>query len=335
MEMDKNILAENADFSCEFCGSTFTLKKNLVQHIKINKKCIARRPKITISCIWCNQSFITKEEREKHYKKCSENKEQIYAMVLERMEEKNKIIEDKDKQIKDLQEKLFKLANKPTTTTTNVNTLNNVKLVCGKPLDFTVKSLLAKMRKTLTMQHILLGKKGLIKWLLESGCTNPEGKISIQTTDKNRISMRYEHIDGKTRQISGTSFKVTIGKVFRLYKKTKEIKDQINSDCARESNWSRVIDHDEFFNVENGFIRKIVSETYVGHPSNCIIAEDLIDDDDEEYEEEDIEDEDDDLKIEVINEKEKRLQEAYSKRPTKKIIRETDIFYDETPYNSD
>lgn len=347
MEKFQDILSENSSFSCEFCDSTFTLKKNLVQHIKTNKKCISRRPKITITCIWCNQSFITKEEREKHYKKCTEDKEQIHIITLERMndkdkqiikltEEKNKIIEDKDKQIKDLQDKLFKLANKPTTTN-NVNTLNNVKLVCGKPLDFSVKSLLAKMRKTLTMQHILLGRKGLVKWLLESGCTNPEGKVSIQTTDKNRISMRYVHVDGNPRQISGTSFKVTIGKVFRLYKKTKEykeIKEQIEKDCAREESLSRIIDHDEFFNVENGFIRKIVSETYVGHPSNCITEYDE-DIEDMEYTDDDIE-EDDNLKIEeVLSEREKRLQEAYERRPKKFIIKESDIFYDETPYNSD
>jgi hypothetical protein len=146
--------------------------------------------------------------------------------------------------------------------------------------------------------------------------------------------MRYIDLNETSKQISGSAFKVTVDKALRLFKKTKEygkIQDTINDDCIRTSNWSKKIDHDEFFNVESGFIRSIISQTFIHYPSNSI-NQDVTCDEDIDTDEED---EEDSVKIEVINEKEKRLQEAYAKKPTKIILRNKDIFYDDTPYNSD
>jgi hypothetical protein len=66
------------EFSCEFCNSKFALKRTLVTHIKTSKTCIASRPKIKINCIWCKSIFNTKDDLEKHHKKCEVDKNILY-----------------------------------------------------------------------------------------------------------------------------------------------------------------------------------------------------------------------------------------------------------------
>ena len=43
------------DFKCEFCKATFNIKYNYERHLKTNKKCLERRPKIEFKCIWCDE----------------------------------------------------------------------------------------------------------------------------------------------------------------------------------------------------------------------------------------------------------------------------------------
>ena len=110
------------DYECSFCSTVFNSKKTLTDHLKSSKRCLSKRPILNINCIWCNTSFITKDDLNKHYKKCSADKETIYTITLEQnrqFQEKVKLLE---KQNKDLQEKLFTIANKPTNTT-NIKTI--------------------------------------------------------------------------------------------------------------------------------------------------------------------------------------------------------------------
>jgi hypothetical protein len=98
-------------FSCEFCNSCFTLKRNLVQHLKTSKKCIQNRKDIIdISCIWCKLSFLTKEDLDKHYNKCSINKEAEHIYLIKTNElllkEKDATIERLNNIIKDLIDKI-------------------------------------------------------------------------------------------------------------------------------------------------------------------------------------------------------------------------------------
>ena len=103
-------------FNCEFCGSKFSHNYNLTKHLKTSKKCLESRPKIDIVCIWCEEVFLSKDKLEKHSSKCGINKDIAYNTVKEKNKSLEQQLEEKDKHIKDLEEKLFKLANKTSTT---------------------------------------------------------------------------------------------------------------------------------------------------------------------------------------------------------------------------
>ena len=65
--MENNVFKDNV-YSCDFCNSTFALKRTLYVHLKSSKRCIEKRPKIDLSCIWCSMKFSIKEELDKKLK---------------------------------------------------------------------------------------------------------------------------------------------------------------------------------------------------------------------------------------------------------------------------
>jgi hypothetical protein len=125
-ETEKNLKIKNKMYSCEICGSSYTQKQHLNRHMKTSQKCLSLKDiKESIKCIWCNCNFSSKQTFENHENICSVDKEIAYATLLEKYnslnETHNKYIEEKDKQIKDLQDKLFSIANKTTTTNNTYN----------------------------------------------------------------------------------------------------------------------------------------------------------------------------------------------------------------------
>ena len=79
--MENNVFKDNV-YSCDFCNSTFALKRTLYVHLKSSKRCIEKRPKIDLSCIWCSMKFSIKEELDKHYNKCESDKNFLYKEAL-------------------------------------------------------------------------------------------------------------------------------------------------------------------------------------------------------------------------------------------------------------
>jgi hypothetical protein len=96
------ILKKNNIYSCDFCDIKFSLKRTLATHLKTSKRCISKRPNIDIRCIWCNGTFITKEEIDKHYKKCEADKNILYIKLIEENKTKDIILKEKDKEIERL-----------------------------------------------------------------------------------------------------------------------------------------------------------------------------------------------------------------------------------------
>ena len=181
-----NELVKKGKIVCIFCQSTFKDKYKLQRHIQTSKKCLDNRPTTTYNCIWCSQSFILKDDLNKHYKKCECDKEQIHSELITKhnymIEEKNNQLEEKDKIIKDLQDKLYSLANKTTINNTTKN--YTVNLTCAKPFILSRKRIVNLLKTTCNEKYMLQGEIGLAKWFMDHACRNDEGKVALQTIDE-------------------------------------------------------------------------------------------------------------------------------------------------------
>ncbi len=114
------ILKKNNIYSCVFCNSTFTLKRTLASHLKTSKRCISKRPKVDISCIWCKGDFITKDELDKHYKKCNVNKEIEHIKLLEETKTKDILIKEREQNLINKDKEIERLSNIIKTLTSKI-----------------------------------------------------------------------------------------------------------------------------------------------------------------------------------------------------------------------
>ncbi len=79
VKQDENVVEDNNNqFLCRYCNSSFSLKRTLQIHIKTSKRCIEKRPKIEIKCVWCNADFISIDNLETHYRILQVYKEYLY-----------------------------------------------------------------------------------------------------------------------------------------------------------------------------------------------------------------------------------------------------------------
>jgi hypothetical protein len=255
---------------CDFCGTSFKDTSSLNRHIKTNKKCLSKRPDIKIDCVWCKEGFLSKIYLEKH--NCSANKEALYLSLSEKYNELEKqfktTLEDKDRQIKDLQEKLFLIANKPTTTNVNNNstTTYNVTLECGKPMSFSVDKMVNLLQKTCNINYVLEGETGLGKWVIDHGCRNDDGELCIQTTDKNRGVIKYIDEKDKIQRLEKEQFIDFFTKTLTKYNNTTEageIKKQI-LDMWEKYHGNETAMYIEFISPKNKFFRHVMKESHKG-----------------------------------------------------------------------
>ncbi len=252
---------------CEYCGASFKQIQHLNRHIKTNQKCLNLRGiKENIKCIWCNECFISKSQFEKHKIVCNIDKDITYAMILEKynslldkIKEKDGLLEDKDKQIKDLQDKLFTIANK--TTTTN-NTYNNVTLICGKPLSLDKNRVYEIMNRTCTPDYLLKGGEGLAIWFVDNVCKNNEGRTCIQCTDKKRKIFKYINDDDKL-EIK------TEEEIFSLMNECKARFSRESKNYKEFLNLADKFDYEESYRIygtyveyQEPFINKLIELTY-------------------------------------------------------------------------
>lgn len=253
-------IAKNGKNGCMFCQATFKDKYKLQRHIQTSKKCIENRPTITYNCIWCSQSFILKDDLNKHYKKCEENKEQIH---MDLMTKNNYMIEEKDKIIKDLQDKLYSLANKTTISNTTKNNYT-VNLTCAKPFIFSRKRIVNLLKTTCNEKYMLQGEIGTAKWFIDKACINNEGKKALQTTDRRRKILKYIDEREDIKQTTGNQLKKCMIKCLNDYRKTPQYNAIANKihDTYKEADFSKLVKADEFMRPNGKFINYVCDETY-------------------------------------------------------------------------
>ncbi len=180
-------------FKCNYCNSTFNSKKTLTFHLKSSKKCISNRP--DIKCIWCEQHFSSNIEIEKH--NCSSNKEAILLSYIEQIKIKDNTIKYQDDIIKDLHNKIYQIA------------LNNAskpskiprELKCDYPLILEYDRVFYMMKTNI--YNYINEEKGVSTWFLKKVCTNEEGNICIECTDKFRKIFKYIDDENKVKKVTG------------------------------------------------------------------------------------------------------------------------------------
>ena len=278
----------NDAYMCHFCNSYFSLKRTLNYHIKNSKRCIEQRPKVTINCIWCKGNFHTKDELDKHNKKCEVDKDILYIKILEEcktkellLKEKELLLKEKEKEIgrlnniiTDLTDK-FNISSINTTNTTNntINTTYNITLNCSKPLLLSKERIIELMDKTCEPVYIKRGQLGLADWFLNDVCRNDKCEISIECTDKNRKRFRYKDENDIPKEITGFSLIELLKECIEPFKRTpyyNQVKEQGKDENYMYQTTNIYESIKDFEKPGSKFINYLIDKTHIDS-INCLI----------------------------------------------------------------
>lgn len=171
---------------CEFCKKIYCNKYTLARH-KIS--CINRSNDINLVCLGCQ--IVCKNENffEKHITTCLKYKQ----IELE------DIIAEKDKKIKELEDKIFEIAKQPRNVTKNEsknitnNTINNTIINNMNSIDdLTVEFIREQIEVNLTLDQIFKGQKGLAEFTYKNLIYDKKSnKANLGCSDITRSSFFY------------------------------------------------------------------------------------------------------------------------------------------------
>uniref|UniRef100_A0A6C0KG73 Uncharacterized protein n=1 Tax=viral metagenome TaxID=1070528 RepID=A0A6C0KG73_9ZZZZ len=190
----------DSKYICEFCQSSFSYEKTLLNHKKLAKYCLAiqGREHILNKCSGCSKTFSTSNWLQTHQQNCVEY--QVDFQIKERLkivedekravENANKILEKENIDLKQQNDKLQqtikdlaeKAISKPTIT--NNNTINNLHIISDEHIKDQVKNL--------TIDHIKKGALGYSEYFLEYPL-----KERVICTDYARRKLKYKNEQGE------------------------------------------------------------------------------------------------------------------------------------------
>jgi len=219
-------------FKCDYCFKVLSSKQNLGIHVKKCEK-VKEKVEIIFNCEYCNKGLSSKQMLKNHKNICNikKQKEDIELKQLKEKLEINKILEkelknklemsekelkEKEKiiikiktqnenykeqnlsykeQVKDLQDKLDKIANKaidkPTNSTTH-NTLNFKSSIDFNDID-KIKNVI---QNSLNINHIVDGQKGIANFVKDTLLTDDTGQLLYICTDPSRYVFKYKDSTG-------------------------------------------------------------------------------------------------------------------------------------------
>jgi hypothetical protein len=197
---------------CQYCKKEFQNKSSLTNHVKTAKYCLVIQNKTNndFKCTKCKKLLSSKQVLDSHIKICKvddleiENKS-LKEQICELKEENLKLkinqehvekqekqyqdqIEKQDKQIAELQNKLERLASKPTSTTV---TQNNTKIQINyKPIELNDELVLSKIEK-LDDNYIVDGLQGGAEFIAKEIFNEDDGSFPYVCTDPSRGICKY------------------------------------------------------------------------------------------------------------------------------------------------
>ena len=125
------------EFKCEFCNKNFSNKSNLKTHQIKAKFCLKLQnitPDSIFKCSVCDKSFNVKSSCDRHREICISNNSKLIdeieelkkSLLTQKIENLERILDDKNDQIKIYQEQNEKLLMKAVSTPKIKNTYNTV-----------------------------------------------------------------------------------------------------------------------------------------------------------------------------------------------------------------
>ena len=205
--------------NCKYCKTIFKSTSSLNNHLNKAKYCLLIQDKlkskkkqdVVYKCEDCDKVLSTKQSLSKHKDTCFKRKDkesknnqliELKNTIIEKdrtITQINSQLDDYKLQIKDLQDKLDKIANKAIerpTIVTNTTTNNNLNIMT--PIDFddleTIKDLI---ENNLNANHVVEGQKGLVQFLIDTLLKDEEGNLKYKCTDVSRFIYKFLNIEGE------------------------------------------------------------------------------------------------------------------------------------------
>ena len=185
---------------CEFCKKIFSNKSALNKHKKQAKYCLDIqnvKPDTIHKCNICEKTFNVKSSLERHKNLCKINPSKLIdeieelkkALQEQKLENLQKIVDDKNDQLKVYQEQNEKLLMKAVSAPKVKNTYNTVNIE-----NFTAMTdeHIENSAKFLTIDHINDGPHGYAVFIVTITCKN-----SIVVTDGSRMIFKYKDKNNK------------------------------------------------------------------------------------------------------------------------------------------
>lgn len=188
---------------CTYCKNTFKSKSSLKHHQKTARYCLKVRGIKTTQfiCSSCDKTFSSNYNLSVHIVSCSQSKvsiqlkekldktEQHLEQIMFILEQKDDVIKDLKKHIKELEDRLENVAIKAVSrsTTTNQTQINNY----IQKLELTTDEYINEQVPKLTIEHIKKGPKGYAEYALKHPLNN-----RIICVDYSRRKIKYKDKNG-------------------------------------------------------------------------------------------------------------------------------------------
>jgi hypothetical protein len=270
---------------CTYCNNSFINFSSLNKHQKTAKYCLELQNKNSVgfSCEYCSKTFTTKTNMTNHKKTCENIHSYIEELKKENiiLKEQNKFLQQKDIQIKELQDQLTSIARTAASRPTHIQNNNQrINAIINNLIPIT-DEYLKEQAQFLTIDHIKKGASGYAEYALEYPL-----KDRIFCTDFSRRKINYKDIDGNIvndPEMSKLSLKLfkSIDEQNTLLTEEylQELKDKLNTLNNSPNNNMNEEESREFEEQSNAIIdfffkysgqRKEIKKVIDGHKSDII-----------------------------------------------------------------
>ena len=191
---------------CEYCNQILKTSGALKKHQNTAKYCLIMQNKSASEehyCKFCGSSFTVKFTLDNHLKTCKSNSPDIQILRKELEVTKKDLvvalqtIEELRNEVEDYKEKMFLLASKPTNHINNIcNTKTTNKTQNLLVSDWRPEIIEEKVKDNFKLEHVEEGLVGVARFTSQYITNSDAESKSYHCTDRNRDVFIYKDIDG-------------------------------------------------------------------------------------------------------------------------------------------
>tara|TARA_Y100000389_G_C17433150_1_gene503931 strand:+ start:780 stop:1490 length:711 start_codon:yes stop_codon:yes gene_type:complete len=166
-------------FKCIFCEKYFSSKGNLKIHQTKTKYCLEIQNNNKMLCKFCNASLDKTETLETHYSNC--------------IEYHKKLLKDSNDEIRKLKKEIILLKDtKDVKDTRKINLNKDEKFLCS------LEQINAVISEKYSEDYLILGQKGLVKFIYEHILVGDDGRVIYTCIDENKEIFNFKNTDEVT-----------------------------------------------------------------------------------------------------------------------------------------